>query len=98
MIKAYLIWYCLAFSCSSYNSFCETKFYKEVISHPPKYVEKISVSKSKLKATFTYRHGYISERYNQRYFNQNKVEVIYYINYYELSISKITISYLLEDT
>lgn len=98
MVKAYLIWYCLAFGSYSYNSFCQTKFYKEVISHPPKYIEKISITKSKFKTIFTYRDGYISQRYNLIYFNQNKVQLIYYFNSYDLSITKITISYPLDET
>ena len=98
MIKAYLIWSCLAFGCSSYNNFCETKFYKEIISNPPKYVEKIYLNKEFIKVTFTHYDGYISERYDQKYLNKKKVWFLYLFKFRQITIQKITVSDPLDET
>lgn len=98
MVKAYLIWYCLAFGSYSYNSFCETKLYKEVISHPPKYIEKIHLNKEFIRVTFAHYDGYISERYNQKYLNKQKVHLLYLFRFKQMAIQKITVSDPLDET
>ncbi len=98
MIKAYLIWSCLAFGCSSYNNFCETKFYKEIISHPPKYIEKIHLNKEFIRVTFTHYDRYISERHNQKYLNKQQVNLLYLFRFRQMAIQKITVSDPLDET
>lgn len=98
MIKAYLIWSSLLFGSACYNNFCETKFYKEVISNPPKYVEKIHYNKEFIKVTFTHYDGYISEEYDQKYLNKRKVEFLYFFRFKQVAIQKITVSDPLDET
>ena len=101
MIKAYLIWSCLAFGCSSYNNFCETKFYKEVVADPPKYLETMRLYKSSkfssgIVLTFRHYDENIIEIQDKKYLCIDKTNVEYNTFFKNFIIYKSSLYYDIE--